>query len=85
MPDMLDAALACAGAFLLLPPAAYVAVSLLIMAGHQPTAAWTLIFLAIWLATAALTAAFTLVELRRWARARRDGCCRACNDSGIDG
>lgn len=75
MPDLLDAALICAGAFLLLPPVSYVVVATLIMVGHQPTAAWTLIFLAIWLAAAALTAAFTLVELRRWARARRDGCC----------
>ena len=77
MPDMLDAALACAGAFLLLPPVSYVVVSILIMAGHQPSAAWTLAFLAIWLAAASLTIAFALVELRRWARARRDGrCCR---------
>lgn len=81
MPDLLDAALVCAGAFLLLPPVSYVVVAILIMAGHQPTAAWTMLFLGIWLATAALTVAFTLVELRQWARERRDGCCRARNDS----
>ena len=65
---MLNAALVCLGIFMLLPPASYAVVSLLIMAGRQPTPAWPIIFLAVWLTAATLATLFALLELRGWAK-----------------
>ena len=69
---MLNLALVCLGIFMLLPPASYAVVSLLILAGRQPTLAWTLVFLAAWLAAATLATLFALLELRSWAREEKD-------------